>query len=186
MIVPGALLLTLLNGVKVKSLRNLTMILSFFAILHGFYHISYLLDQYAIGDYVDIATTIILVGLAFYYSKAVMGLPILLLMVPVSARDLVSLPLIISMILFARLAIKSKSVASLQAQLSIFLMIWIAAELLRSFQTLGIINASTSLQLLGLEIHTAAMIAFGGFIFFRFYHVVSRANYLSAEKIGSS
>jgi hypothetical protein len=41
-IIPGVVLLSLIRGVEVRTLRNLTLILSGFAILHGFYHISYL------------------------------------------------------------------------------------------------------------------------------------------------
>ena len=83
----------------------------------------------------------------------------------------------IAFILFARLAIKSKTIRSLQAQLSIFILIWDVAELLRSLLLLNVISASASLQLLGLEIHTVAMVAFGTFMLVRFYRVVtSRSN----------
>lgn len=174
-IVPGVVLLTLLKGLKVKSLRDLTIFLSFFAILHGFYHVSALLNQFDLAEYINLASAVMLIGIAMYYSEAIMGLSMFLLVIPDSnvAADLVPIALIIALILFARLAFKSKSLSTLQAQLSIFLIIWIISELLRSFQLLNIISASASLQLLGLEIHTVAMVAFGAFLLFRYYRVIS-------------
>jgi|SRR5579872_1380332 len=82
---------------------------------------------------------------------------------------MVPISLGIAFILFARLAVVSKSIRTLQAQLSIFILIWDAAELLRSLLLLNVFTASEPLQLLGLEIHTAAMVAFGVFMLSRNY-----------------
>ena len=45
--------------------------------------------------------------------------------------------------------------------LSIFILIWVVAELLRSLLLLNVISATLAMPTLGLEIHTAAMVAFG-------------------------
>ena len=44
-------------------------------------------------------------------------------------------------------------------------------RLLRALLDLGVVAATPALQLLGFEIHTLAMVAFGGFILFRFYRL---------------
>jgi hypothetical protein len=173
-IIPGVALLSLIRGVKLSSTRNLTILLASFAILHGFYHISVLAGYADFGYYLDFATAVMLVALGLYYSEKITGLALLLLSFPDAVRDAVPIALIVALILFARLAIKSRSLSSLQSQLSIFLVIWTIAELLRSLLILNLISASYSLQLLGFEIHTAAMIAFGVFMLSRYYKVVSR------------
>jgi hypothetical protein len=168
-IIPGVVLLTLIRGVKVASLRNMTFMLAAFGILHGFYHLSYLTPYYDYAPYLDLATALILVMLGMYYSNRVVAFSLFLLTIPETATYLVPVTLIIAFILFARLAIVSKSIRTLQAQLSIFIIVWIVAELLRSLLLLNVISASESMQLLGLEIHTAAMLAFGVFMLSRYY-----------------
>jgi hypothetical protein len=91
------------------------------------------------------------------------------------ARSLVPFGLIIALGLFGWLAIKGKSLRSLQVELSIFLVIWIVAELLRSLLLLGIIGGSTSLQLFGLEIHTISMVVFGILITIRVYRISTQS-----------
>ena len=135
--------------------------LAAFGILHGFYHLSYLTPYYDYAPYLDLATALILVMLGMYYSNRVVAFSLFLLTLPETATYLVPVTLIVAFILFARLAIISKSIRSLQAQLSIFIIVWIVAELLRSLLLLNVFSASASLQTLGLEIHTAAMLAFG-------------------------
>jgi hypothetical protein len=174
-IVPGLILLTLIRGVKIASLRNITIMLSAFGILHGFYHLSYLINLVEYAPYLDLATALILVMLGLYYSDRVVAISFFLLALPETAGYVVPIALAIAFILFARLAIKSKSISSLQAQLSIFILIWDIAELLRSLLLLNVISASPSLQLFGLELHTFAMVAFGVFIISRFYRAVTNA-----------
>jgi hypothetical protein len=172
-ILPGIILLTLIRGVKVASLRNITIMLSAFGILHGFYHLSYLISLALYAPYLDLATALILVMFGMYYTDKVVAVSLFLLSLPQAAGYTVPIALAIAFILFARLAIKSKTVRSLQAQLSIFILIWDVAELLRSLLLLNVISASASLQLLGLEIHTIAMVAFGAFMLLRFYRVMT-------------
>ena len=174
-IIPGLALLSLVRGVKIASLRNVTVILASFGILHGFYHLSYLIPP--VGNYasvIDLASILLLVYLGVYYGQKVLALPLLLLALPDLASDLVPIALIFALILFVRLALKSRTLSSLQTQLSIFLIIWIVSELLRAFIVIGIISENPSLDLLGFEIHTASMVAFGLFLLFRFYVVTSR------------
>jgi len=174
-IIPGIVLLTLVRGVKIASLRNITLLLSAFGILHGLYHLSYIANFAEYANYLDLATALILVILGMYYTDRVVALSFFLLTLPDAAGYVVPIALGIAFVLFAWLAIKSKTIRSLQAQLAIFILIWDVAEFLRSLLLLNVINASASLQLLGLEIHTAAMVLFGAFILLRFYRAVSSA-----------
>lgn len=84
-------------------------------------------------------------------------------------RNLVPIGLIIALVLFLRLGIKAKSIRSVQAELSIFIVIWVSAELLRAMLLLGIIRTNATLEFSGIVIHTMSMIAFGIFMVFRFY-----------------
>jgi hypothetical protein len=174
--IPGILLLARFGAIKLTPLRNLTLILGAFAILHGFYHLTLVVGMTDVAFVLDFLTSVILVVLAVYYTARIIGAGLFLLAfsdISDSLRNIVPVMLIVALVLFVRLAIKSKSLSSLQTQLSIFLIIWTVAELLRAFLDIGVLAASASLQLLGFEIHTAAMVAFGGFLLFRFYRVES-------------
>jgi hypothetical protein len=174
-IIPGLVILSLIRGLKVESLRNLTIILASFGILHGFYHLSYLVNLGTIAPYIDLASALILVMLGMYYSNRVLSVSLFLISLPDLASDLVPIALIIALFIFVRLAFLSKSIRSLQAQLSIFLIIWIVAELLRALLVIGIVSTTPQLELLGFEIHTASMVAFGLFLLLRYYVITSQA-----------
>lgn len=90
------------------------------------------------------------------------------------ARNLVPAGLIVALILFLVLAIRSRTIGSLQAELSIFLSIWVVAELLRALGVLNLIGTSPTFQLITFTIHTLSMVAFGLFILLRFYRVSTR------------
>jgi hypothetical protein len=180
-IVPGIILLTLIRGVKVASLRNLTIMLSLFAILHGFYHISFIFGLNAIGTIIDLVSALILVMIGMYYSNRVIAVSLFALALPDSTTFAVPIVLVVALVVFSNLAFKSKSLNSLQAQLSIFLIIWTVAEILRSLITVGIISATYSTELFGLEVHTAAMVAFGFFIVFRYFKVARRAGNIPGD-----
>jgi hypothetical protein len=182
--IPGIVLLFRFGKIKLPSLRNLTAILASFAILHGLYHFSLLAGLTDVGFVLDFLTSVILVVLAVYYTQRVVGAGLSLLAfsdISDALRNFVPVMLVVAFVLFARLAIKSKSLSSLQSQVSVFLMIWIVAELLRALLDIGMIAATPALQLLGFEIHTVAMVAFGGFLLFRFYSVDSRSKALPAD-----
>jgi len=185
-VIPGVFLLSRFGRIRLPPLRNLTMILGSFAILHGFYHFSALAGLTDLAFVLDFLSSVLLVVLGVYYSQRVVGAGLFLLAfsdVSDALRNLVPVMLVVSLILFARLAIKSRSLSSLQSQLSVFLMIWIVAELLRALLAVGLVAATPALQLLGFEIHTAAMVAFGGFLLFRFYRVASRSGALPEDGI---
>jgi hypothetical protein len=175
-IIPGVVLLTFIRGIKVVSLRNMTILLAAFSILHGIYHLSYLTNYYDYAPFLDLATALILVALGMYYTNRVVAFSLFLIALPDAATYLVPVALAVAFILFARLAIVSKSLRTLQAQLSIFILIWIVAELLRSLLLLNVISASLAMQTLGLEIHTAAMVAFGAFMLSRYYFAATNSS----------
>ena len=79
--------------------------------------------------------------------------------------------LIIALVLFVRLGIRASTIRSLQAELSIFLIIWVDAELLRALLTLNLIHADATWRLTGLFIHTVSMVVFGIFLMVRFYRL---------------
>lgn len=66
-------------------------------------------------------------------------------------------------VLFARLALKAKSVGSMRFQLSIFILIWAIAEILHVTETLGL-SSGSSLDDLGLGVHMVSMAAFAIFL----------------------
>lgn len=84
-------------------------------------------------------------------------------------RNLVPIMLIIALFLFMRLGIRAKSLRSVQAELSIFIVIWVIAELIRAMLLLGITETDPTLEFLSMITHTISMIAFGFFMTFRFY-----------------
>ena len=80
-----------------------------------------------------------------------------------AAELFTSIGVALAAVIFARLAVKSKSLRSLQLQLSIFILIWVAAELPPIASTLGIID-ETSYQTLGLAFHFTSMAALAIFV----------------------
>jgi hypothetical protein len=81
----------------------------------------------------------------------------------VAAELFTSIVIVLAAIVFARLAIKSRSLGNLRFQLSIFILIWVAAELPHIAGSLGIID-ETSYQTLGLTFHFLSMAAFAIFV----------------------
>ena len=70
---------------------------------------------------------------------------------------------LVATVIFARLALKAKSVGSFRFQLSIFILIWSAAEIPHTAETLGIIGEE-SLDVYGFAFHMASMFAFAIFV----------------------
>jgi len=183
-IIPGILLLSRFGKIKLAPIRNLTVILASFGILHGLYHFSALEGLTDLAFILDFVTSVVLVVMALYYSQRVVGAGLFLLAfsdISADLRKFVPVMLVVALVLFARLAIKSRSLSSLQSQLSVFLIIWIVAELLRALVNAGVIAPAPGLQLLGFEIHTLSMVAFGAFLLFRFYRVTSRSSAFPAD-----
>jgi len=67
-IIPGLLLLLLVRGVKMPTLRNLTVLLASFALLHGLYHVLLLVNMPGLANPVDFLTVLLLVVLGIYYN----------------------------------------------------------------------------------------------------------------------
>ena len=71
--------------------------------------------------------------------------------------------ILLSAIIFLRLALKARSIGAFRFQLSIFILIWVAAEVPHILDTIGLIDVSSYLEL-GLYLHLISMIIFAGFI----------------------
>ena len=80
-----------------------------------------------------------------------------------AAEIFTSVMIVLSAVVFSRLAFKSKSFGSFQFQLSIFVIIWVIAELPHIAGTLGLID-TTSFATLGITFHFISMAAFAFFV----------------------
>lgn len=74
--------------------------------------------------------------------------------------------ILIAFALFARLAIKGKSLGSFRFQLSIFLLIWVLSEIPHVGETLGLVSIA-SYSDIGLYLHALSMGVFALFIGWR-------------------
>lgn len=74
--------------------------------------------------------------------------------------------ILVSGVIFARLAIKSHSIGSFRFQLSTFILVWVGAESLYEANLLGLINVA-GYSSLGLFLHMISMALFAVFIGFR-------------------
>ena len=93
------------------------------------------------------------------------------IIVPVEIGILIGV--LVSFVLFVRLAILAKTVRSLQFQLALFLSFWAISEIPRVLNSRGAIDLSP-IQLYGAMVHTVSMVAFGLFIGYRFSRFVLR------------
>lgn len=80
-----------------------------------------------------------------------------------TAEIFTSVMIVLSAIVFSRLAFKSKSLGSFQFQLSIFVLVWVIAELPHIGSTLGLLN-DTSYATFGITFHFISMAAFAFFV----------------------
>ena len=71
--------------------------------------------------------------------------------------------ILLATVIFARLALKGKSLGSFRFQLSVFILLWAAAEIPRDASALGLISSSP-LGTTGLLVHMASMAAFAIFL----------------------
>ncbi len=87
----------------------------------------------------------------------------------VMIAETLSLILVItSFAILTRLALRVRTLRSLQSQFFIFSLILTISEIPRILETLGLIDI-TPYQLLGLAVHTVSMIALGAFLVYRAY-----------------
>ena len=68
-IIPGLFLLLMVRGVKMHRLRNLTVLLASFGLLHGLYHVLMFLNMSVLANPVDLLTVVLLVVLGIYYNR---------------------------------------------------------------------------------------------------------------------
>ncbi len=69
-----------------------------------------------------------------------------------------------SAVIFARLALKARSIGSFRFQLSFFILMWVAAETPHILDSIGFISATSDLLMMGLELHALSMFVFAGFV----------------------
>jgi hypothetical protein len=70
MVAAGTVPLIMAVKVKVRSLRILSLLLGLFAVVHGFYHLAFGLQQGFLADAVfEPISLVLLVSLGLYYSK---------------------------------------------------------------------------------------------------------------------
>jgi hypothetical protein len=81
---------------------------------------------------------------------------------------------IAAFIFSVRMMITAKTRKSLQFQLAAWLVIWTVSEMWRYLGTVGAVNFSEPLLLLGMGIHTVSMLAFAAFISIRFSKFIRR------------
>ncbi len=78
---------------------------------------------------------------------------------------------LVAFLIFTRLAVKAKSLGSFRFQLSIFILIWVVAELPHIAGTLGLISIG-GYETFGLAFHMLSMTAFALFVGARSYNLL--------------
>jgi hypothetical protein len=78
--------------------------------------------------------------------------------------------LLVSLIIFVWLAVKSRSVKSFQFQTSVFIAIMVVGGLVELLVNNGLIKVSSAFQELGFLIHVGSMIFFSMMIWLRYYN----------------
>ena len=94
-----------------------------------------------------------------------------------AAQTYTLIVILLASIIFARLALKGKNLGSYRVQLSLFILIWAAAEMPRAATNLGLISAS-AYGTLGLFLHFLSMAAFAVFVgakSFKFFGALPQA-----------
>jgi len=80
-----------------------------------------------------------------------------------AAQTYTVIGIVLASIIFARLALKGRNLGSFRLQLSLFILVWAAAELPRAATNLGLISTSP-FGTAGLFIHMISMAAFAVFV----------------------
>lgn len=81
---------------------------------------------------------------------------------------------VVAFLLSLRMMFTAKTKNSLQFQLAVWLVIWTVSEIWRYLQTIGAVNFSQPVLLLGMGVHTVSMLAFAAFISYRFSKFIRR------------
>ena len=66
-IVPGPIIIYLANRVKIPAIRNLSILLVGFSVVHGLYHLSFLASLPVIGNILDLVSVTLLILFGLYY-----------------------------------------------------------------------------------------------------------------------
>lgn len=66
-IIPGPIIIYLANRVKIPVIRNLSILLVSFSVVHGLYHLSFLARLPVIGNILDLTSVILLILFGLYY-----------------------------------------------------------------------------------------------------------------------
>jgi hypothetical protein len=88
-----------------------------------------------------------------------------------SVGEITSVLLLVSLVIFVSLAIKSKSIKSFQSQISVFIAVYVVGEILESNN--GIAIFSKLPPDIGSQLHVIAAIFFTTMLWFRFYYAES-------------
>ena len=80
----------------------------------------------------------------------------------------------VALLLSLRMIFTARTKSSLQFQLAVWLVIWTISEVWRYLNTVGLVSLSEPLLLLGMGVHTVSMLAFAGFISYRFSRFIRR------------
>ena len=75
-----------------------------------------------------------------------------------------------SLIIFALLAVKSKTIRSFQFQISVFIAIMVVGELVELLSNNGLLKMPSAFEGLGFLIHVGSMIFFSLMIWLRYYN----------------
>ena len=70
---------------------------------------------------------------------------------------------LVAFVIFARLAVKARAIGKFRFQLSIFMLVWVLAEVPHTVSTLGLISTA-GYEDIGLTFHMLSMAAFAVFI----------------------
>jgi hypothetical protein len=80
--------------------------------------------------------------------------------------------LFVALGIFAMVAVKARNIRSFQFQISIFIIVWIAGEMVDVLQDLGMLDVFS--EDFGMQVHLASMIFFSVMIWLRFYYSRSK------------
>jgi hypothetical protein len=66
--IPGPFVIYLAYRVKIPAIRNLSILLVSFSVVHGFYHLSFLAElPGVVGNILDLVSVVLLISFGLYY-----------------------------------------------------------------------------------------------------------------------
>jgi hypothetical protein len=164
------------------NLRRLTLTLTIFILTHAIYHIAgYFGFNFLAGVFEPLSVVaLILFGITLlgFTNAATSKASIRNMSIGWSAAtvfliivsNITLILLLVALVIFVWLILRSMNVRSFQFQMSIFLIIWILSEITGSLQDSGIVIFPALQGDIGLEIHTISMIFFSVMLWLRFIY----------------